>query len=225
MRAVLWSRMAPSIGRNAGQGLERSCAATGGDWIRVAPSQPGLERIDARFRGRAFEPHRHDTYTLAVTLDGVQSFDYRGAVRHSLKDQALVLHPDERHDGRAGTEGGFRYRALYVEPRLIAEALGASALPFVRQAVTDDRRLVAALGAALADLDGPLEPLQRDEILRDVADALAALDGSMPRRPTGTIHGPALEAARRLLEESLSEPLSAERLESATGLDRYSLAR
>ena len=136
-----------------------------------------------------------------------------------------MLHPDERHDGRAGAEGGFRYRALYLEPRFIAEALGATALPFVREAVTDDRRLVAALRAALADLDSPLEPLQRDDVLQEVADALAALDGSNPWRPAGAVHGPALETARRLLEDCSAEPVSAERLEAATGLDRYSLAR
>jgi hypothetical protein len=47
----------------------------------------------------------------SVTPSGVQSFWYRGgAQRASLSDQIIVLHPDEVHDGGAGTETGLRYR-------------------------------------------------------------------------------------------------------------------
>ena len=34
-----------------------------------------------------------------------------------------MLHPDEMHDGRAPTEGGFGYRIVYVNPARIADAL------------------------------------------------------------------------------------------------------
>lgn len=39
-----------------------------------APSSEGIERIEARFHGNAYAPHRHDTYALGVTLAGVQTF-------------------------------------------------------------------------------------------------------------------------------------------------------
>ena len=47
-----------------------------------APAYPGIERIQAQFRGNAFEPHRHDTYALGVTIRGVQTFRYRGERRY-----------------------------------------------------------------------------------------------------------------------------------------------
>lgn len=57
-----------------------------------------------------------------MTLHGVSAFRYRGAARRALPGQLFVLHPDEIHDGRAGTGDGFRYRSLYIEPRLIRAA-------------------------------------------------------------------------------------------------------
>ena len=108
------------MNESAGARLERSC----GDWIRSAPPSPGLERIEARFSGHGFDPHRHDTSAIGFTLDGVQAFRYRGAARRSTRGEVFVLHPDEVHDGHAGTDAGFRYRILYVEPRLIQDALG-----------------------------------------------------------------------------------------------------
>lgn len=99
----------------------------------------------AFFRGHAFTPHRHDTYAVGVTSAGIQSFRYRGAARHSLPSQVFVLHPDERHDGRAGDERGFGYRIAYVDPKLIGDALAAKTLPFVRDPISDDARLGRAI--------------------------------------------------------------------------------
>ncbi|TIT97479.1 MAG: AraC family transcriptional regulator, partial [Mesorhizobium sp.] len=121
--------MAHGLGDEALEGLERSCAED--DRIVSAPGATGLERIEARFHGNAFDLHRHDTYAIGVTLDGVQRFHYRGAVRHSLPGQVIVLHPDELHDGGAGTEDGLRYRILYLEPSLLSDCLGGAPLPFV----------------------------------------------------------------------------------------------
>jgi hypothetical protein len=75
--------------------LERSCGSAAADWMRIAPSSSGFERVEAFFSGHGFDPHRHDAYAIGFTLHGVQSFRYRGAPRHSLPGQVFVLHPDE----------------------------------------------------------------------------------------------------------------------------------
>ena len=207
--------------------LERSCGPAPDDWIKVAPPQPGLERIEARFAGHGFDPHRHDCYAIGITLEGDQTFDYRGTTEHSLAGQAYVLHPDEKHDGRAGTPEGFRYRSLYIEPRLIQDALGAGVrgLPFLADPLSGDAKLLAALRQALKDLDTPLEPLQRDQALCDIADGLAAADSSLPRRRLGTRHSKAVARAREFLDAHLEAPVASRDLEAASGLSRYALAR
>lgn len=195
--------------------------------MRQAPPAPGLERIEAYFARHAYDPHRHDTYALGLTLTGVQSFDYRGARCDSQHGDVIVLHPDEAHDGRAGRDDGFRYRMLYVEPRLVLEALGepTSALPFVSDAVLADPRLMSALRLVLGDLDRDLEPLERDRGLVAIAQALRAADRSRPRRASSATCATAVERARAYLTENFERPVASEELEAVTGLDRYSLAR
>ncbi|WP_372426043.1 AraC family transcriptional regulator [Salinarimonas chemoclinalis] len=210
-------------------GLERSCA-TARDAIRLGTGAPGVERIAARFAGRAYEPHRHDSYAIGLTLGGVQSFDYRGTRADGRTGCALVIHPDERHDGRAGDEAGFAYRMAYVEPRLVREAAGEAlgALPFLRDPVSRDPRLVAAVRGLLADLDAPLEPLAADAALAALADSLVALDPSAVRRPARPGIAAALERARDHLAAhatAAGEPVRSQALEALTGLDRYTFAR
>lgn len=95
------------------------------DWVRLAQSPSRTERIEAFFGGHGYEPHRHDTYAIGQTIAGVQSFHYRGGLQHSLPGGTMVLHPDEIHDGEAGTEAGFHYRMVYIEPALIQKILAA----------------------------------------------------------------------------------------------------
>jgi len=206
------------MGMTVAEGLERSCAD---DRIRAAPDGPGLERVAARFAGEAFAPHRHDCYALGLTTAGVQAFRYRGAERVCLPGAAQVLHPDELHDGYAAGEAGFAYRIVYVAPALLRAALGERGpLPFVREAVTRDPRLVGALRTALADLTRPLGSLERAALVTALADALRALAGTAARAEPLDL--PALTRARALLDEGDADSAT---LERATGLDRFSLAR
>lgn len=194
--------------------------------MRVAPSCPGVERIEAFFAGHGFDPHRHDTYAVGFTMRGVQAFRYRGAATHSVPGQVFVLHPDELHDGRAGTGDGFHYRILYVEPALIGNALADAgrSLPFAREAVSDDARLAAAILPALADLDGPLDELRRDAVVQGLADALAALDPA-GRRAVSARHREAVRRARERLDAGIETGVASSELEAAAGLSRYEVAR
>src|ERR1035441_317624 len=131
--------MVPSLGDAAGAGLEHSCDPE--EWVDATGPVDGVELFRARLRGRPFSRHRHDVYAIGVTEQGVQAFDYRGAVERSLPGQVFVLHPDELHDGRADGPGLFGYRQIYVNPNRIASALPAltgrpTPLPFARP-VTD----------------------------------------------------------------------------------------
>ena len=213
--------------RRSADRLEGSCAAAPGDWLRVAPDTGPIERIEAFFAGHAFDPHRHDTYALGITLSGVQRFDYRGQEANSLVGDLIVIHPDEVHNGRAGAEAGFRYRMAYLEPRLVREALGdrAGALPFVRRAVLDDGRLRAALAALLRDLDCPLEPLEADHLTAAVADALVGLDRSAARHRREPLASRAVERARAYLDAHHGRVVRSDELETVTGLSRFEVAR
>jgi AraC-like DNA-binding protein len=207
--------------------LERSCGFSAGDYIRVAPWRPGLERIEGFFAGHAYDPHRHDTYAIGYTLAGVQSFNYRGARAHSSSGETMILHPDETHDGRSGSDNAFRYRMIYVEPSLVLAALGGrmQALPFAREVVQRDVRLLAALRSVLDDLDAGIDDLQADSFLAQLADILCTRDRSAAKPRHGA---PAMRAVRRaaeFLDEAGGQPVASAELEQVSGLDRFALAR
>ena len=213
----------------SGKGIlnDRACGHRT-DWIRSAPSNGGgLQRIVAYFAGHAYDSHRHDTYAIGCTLSGVQSFDYRGARVDSKQGDVMVIHPDERHDGRAGSKAGFFYCMLYIEPRLIRLALGdrATALPFAKVAASPNRRLGAALLPVFDDLDRVLEPVEADQLVVHIADALLELDNSLQRRPVAPVCALAVERARQFLSQHASRTVTSEELEAVSGLDRYTLAR
>lgn len=153
--------------------------ATSRDWVRQAGTSEHLPCIEAYFQGHGYAPHRHDTYAVGCTLAGVQSFRYRGEHRHSLPGQTLVLHPDELHDGHAGTGEGFRYRMVYVPPALLQSMLGGRPLPFVAGGITADPRLAAPVRSLLQRLDAPPDPLEEDDALFDLAEAFIVVKGDL----------------------------------------------
>lgn len=218
--------MSQDLHPQAFEGLERLCMGPSGNGILTAPAFPGIERIGAQFSGNAFEPHRHDTYALGVTLKGVQTFRYRGERRFSLPGQVIVLHPDEEHDGGAATEDGLQYRMLYLEPSLLIECLEADGvgLPFVDEPVIGDPVLAAVLLAALSELDRELDELFVDDFVSRVTGGLSR-HARMPRRPLGGVAWRQARAARDYLEAHATRAVHSLELEAVTGLDRFTLSR
>jgi AraC-like DNA-binding protein len=217
--------MSPTVAKSAGEGLERSCSA--GDWVIASRPGDGVELLRAWFSGRAYSQHRHDTYAIGVTEAGVQTFDYRGRVERATPGQVVVLHPDEMHDGRAGTASGFGYRIVYVEPACIADATRVirghpGPLPFVREPVSASRTLARAVAGAFQLAP---EPLALDALVLRLAEGLIEADpaGRAARPPRRLAHA-ALERARAVLDARRDVVRSAE-LETITGLSRYELAR
>jgi AraC-like DNA-binding protein len=203
--------------------LERSCSRRR-DSIRFGRGAPGLERAEVYLCACAFEPHRHDTYTISVTVAGVQTFRYRGRRRVSLPGQLVILHPDEIHDGAPGTDEGFGYRALYVAPELVHDAFDSAALPFVADPVQSPIPATRRIASLLADIDEPVSDLGRVEATATLADALRSLAGRARRAPR-TIDVGAVGVARDYLAAHACEQTSASTLERITGTDRYTLAR
>ncbi|MBP0600530.1 AraC family transcriptional regulator [Herbaspirillum sp. LeCh32-8] len=193
------------------------------DWVLHAPPSSRMERIEAYFSGRGYDFHRHDTYAIGRTLAGVQSFHYRGELRHSLPGGSIILHPDELHDGQAGGRDGFRYRMIYVQPALLQQALGGRALPYIDTGLSQDPRLFHTIDALLRGMDRHLDDLEEEDALYDLAQAMSAVAGG--RRTRRAIDFSAAERAREFILASLEGKLTLEQLSSVSGNDRWSLSR
>lgn len=206
--------------------LGRLCELPKQDGIVSAPPYPGIDRIEARFSGAAFSMHRHDTYAIGLTMHGVQSFWYRGEVRHSMPGQLIVLHPDELHDGGAGTVAGLRYRMLYLEPSLLRQALDGErrCLPFVAQPVVNDAAMRQALLTALGNIEDAIDGLLADHLIADLADGLSR-NARSPARRKPKLARQRVHRAQEYLDAHVLQPVQSRELETVSGLDRFTLAR
>lgn len=193
------------------------------DWIKIAPPSAKIERIEAYFSSHGYEPHRHDTYAIGRTLSGVQSFNYRGSKRHSLPGNIMVLHPDEIHDGEAGTLDGFQYRMIYLEPALIQKILGGRPLPFIVGGITTDPRLFAATEPLLTAVENSFEMLEEEDALYDLAQTLSTLGGQNFHRRAFDYK--AAEIARQYIHSKFSHNITLDELSLISGRDRWSLSR
>ena len=187
---------------------------------------PGVKRIEARFAGDFFAPHRHDTYAIGVTLRGVQTFCYRGRQEYSLPGRIIVLHPDELHDSAAATEAGLCYRMLYLDPTMIHRALVETrrALPFVKNPVIEDPVLRATLLSALDRLDKAIDDLALTDTVAGVAAGLLRhADGTGSSSNTTPIER--MYRTRDYLCDHALRTVTSQELEQVACVDRYALSR
>jgi AraC-like DNA-binding protein len=189
----------------------------------VGPYDSRVELVEAQLRVGAFSPHRHDTYTIAVTTGGVQSFNYRGNRWRSLPGQVMILHPDEVHDGYCCDQTGFSYRAAYLPPAHVQTVIGGSALPFLGEVVSTD-----------ADLVGPALHLiaicSSGNDLFGYQDALHQLVSAMQRRASGpparrSVNRDAVMRVREFLDSVPAPGTNLDQLEELAGYDRWQLSR
>jgi AraC-like DNA-binding protein len=190
---------------------------------RIIKGAGDLDRIEATLNGNAFAPHRHDTYAIGLTLSGVQSFDYCGETRHSILGQMVVLHPDELHDGRAGTDEGFRYKTVYIKPSDIQDILGGKPLPFIAGGVSTDIRLSKALRPLLEDYNQALNLFQYEDALYDLAATLDVISSKQSTSKIANYCG--VLSAQAYIDDNLDQNVSLDNLEHAADYDRWQLSR
>lgn len=193
-------------------------------WIDLKPASNGIEWASAFFRGLAFSPHRHDTYAIGYTTAGVQAFDYRGEGRHSCAGDAFILHPDELHDGRQGTDEGYGYRIVYLAPDLVRDALDGAALPFVAEAVTRDPRMKQAIANTFPDPDVAWDEMGRTGAITVLADGLSKL-ARQGRKDRIRVDLAGMRRIRDRLTEQAPASIGMAALEREQGMDRYMIFR
>lgn len=132
--------------------------------FRRPAQRPGVELYRAHIVRHAFEPHTHEAFGLGAIETGVERFRYRGAEHLAPADSLVTMNPEELHTGRAETDGGWRYRMIYIEPRLVEQISGERGWWF-GQAVGHDAVRAKGVSALLARLWRCDDPLAFDGLL------------------------------------------------------------
>lgn len=211
--------------------IEGLCKHTLPDQMQSLVPATGIELLRARFGGHAYDKHSHDTYAIGLTDAGVQSFDYRGESENSTAGRVIVLHPGEVHNGRAGSDAGFSYRMLYIDPGLISQALQsitgrACPLPFVKKSVSDNLQLASAINFADAYAANNQESMVKDEVILQLTEGLVAADPACIKIRKGFfIDYLAVNRAREFIAANKHRVIDSQELEIVTGLNRFELTR
>lgn len=184
---------------------------------------PGVELVEAQVRVGAFSPHRHDTYTIAVTTAGVQSFNYRGDCWRSLPGQAMILHPDEVHDGYCCDQTGFSYRAAYLPPAHVQTVIGGAALPFLAEGVSTDVDLVGSALRLIAMCSGGNTLFGYQDALHQLVSAMQRCEGGPPARRI--VNRESVMRVREFLDSVPTPGTNLDQLEEIAGYDRWQLSR
>ena len=124
----------------------------------------GVELYRAHIVRHAFEPHTHEAFGLGAIESGVERFRYRGADHLAPADSLVLMNPDELHTGRAETDGGWRYRMVYLDVDVVERISGERGWHF-GDAVGHDAPRARRVGALLQRLWQADEPLAFDSLL------------------------------------------------------------
>ncbi|MGB3434524.1 MAG: AraC family transcriptional regulator [Achromobacter sp.] len=190
--------------------------------FRQAAHLPGVELYRAHIIRYAFEPHTHEAYGLGAIEAGVERFRYRGAEHLAPSGSVVLMNPDELHTGRAETEGGWRYRMVYLDPDVVARVTGESGWWF-DTAVGHDAAGAQRVTTLLDTLWQAREPLAFDS-------ALYALLGEF-RRHARVPHAARDEGSPRFapvidyLRAHLARRLTLDELAAVAGLSPFHFLR
>jgi AraC-like DNA-binding protein len=147
--------------------------APGLEWVRAwKPVVAGVHEVfHARFVDYAYPPHVHDAWTVFVVDDGWIRYDLEARHRGAGGERVFILPPNVVHDGRAGANGGFRKRVLYLSTEVLDERLTGRA---VDRPDIDEPALRQAIHALHRALGHPDDALEAESRLALVGDHLRA---------------------------------------------------
>lgn len=190
--------------------------------FRRPAHQPGVELYRAHIIRHAFEPHTHEAFGLGAIESGVERFRYRGADHLAPSGSLVLMNPDELHTGRAETEGGWRYRMVYIDPDVAARVTGESGWWF-GAAVGHDAPAAQHVTALLDTLWHASEPLAFDSALH----ALLAQFRPHARvpRPAAAEGAPRFNHVIEYLRANLSRRLTLDELAAQAGLSPFHFLR
>ena len=139
-------------------------------WLE--PDYFNLECLYATFHKHQYTPHVHETYAFGVIESGVELFRNRGCEMQAAAGQAVIVNPDDLHDGRPATEG-FTYRMFYPAVGLMRSLVNdmteghCDQLPSFEHSVLKDQHLAEKTAHLHRTLDSEPSRLARDNALLD----------------------------------------------------------
>ena len=189
----------------------------------------GIRGLMAHFEAFSFTKHEHDHFVVGLVGAGLQTFELGTATYVTPPGHLILINPGEPHTGRAASEEGFSYMALYPEREDLlrfqegADLRASGRLAF-RETLVQDEGIHGRLWRACRQKE--MDPLAREtgfvlamrELLRRHATCLAGPAGPRVARRE-------LRMAKDYLHAQLASRITLGDLARTAGLSPYHLAR
>lgn len=187
------------------------------------------EVLHARFVTHAYPRHTHETWTLFVVDDGVVHYDLDRHARCAAPSDVSILPPYVVHDGRPGTDAGYRKRVIYLEAAVLGDDRIGPAVDAPSITERHLRRRLDQLFTSLECIDDALEAETRFAFLVERLRHLLDRHPRTPSAPASAIPDPSgielAEALRAILDERLFESVTMARAAAEIGASPTRLSR
>lgn len=182
---------------------------------------PGLELYHAHIADYAFEPHTHEAFGIGTIETGAERFRYRGTQHLAAEKSVVTMNPDEIHTGESATEGGWRYRMVYIEPDLLEEVTGLRHWWFSDVTRHDPLRS-QQIGQLIYGLWHTNDALAQKGLLLDLIETFQPLARHAPVAREGAHR---FERVRDYLHDNYMRALTLDELASVVSLSPYHFQR
>ncbi len=184
--------------------------------------RPGVECYRAHLVRHVFDPHAHDAFGLGAIETGVERFRYRGSDHLAPPGTLVLMNPDELHTGRAETNGGWRYRMLYLDADLLKQITGESGWWFTKPTDHDAPR-ARRVSHLLREMWHAPDSLAFDGLLLNVIDEFRPCARvALPERNAPLVRfAPVIEH----LHARLAEHVTLQELAAVVGLSPFHFLR
>ncbi|WP_353143736.1 AraC family transcriptional regulator [Acinetobacter pragensis] len=191
----------------------------------------GLELLKASYQQTQFSKHTHEGYCIGLIDEGAQSFLTMGSQHIAPKGDIILVNADEVHTGSSAVDTGWRYRAIYPTPEMMAEISAgffreAGAAPWFPQAVVHDEGLAEQLHLLFDLLLQPKNALFKQSLY---ISTLAYLFGKHAREKQSLKSLPEAQQKIQLIQEFLAAEPEKEHqladLAQMAGLSQWHLLR
>jgi AraC-like DNA-binding protein len=210
--------------------LSAASPATRGHFRMLRSALSGIQAMQASTR-HSFARHTHDQFGIGLIAHGAQkSQSSRGVVEAACGD-VITCNPGEVHDGSPIGHASRAWIMLYVDPAVVADAIGdisegkwAVACELPRPVIRDARMAagVRELFASVIAADDSPATLGAEEQFLVLMAALHQAPGS--RRAMGPVPA-ALARARQCIDDDPAAPVTLAGLAAQCGLSRFQVVR